>query len=211
MRKWVELVFNRPVTRHDANRLMNLNPTAPRLQRLAQIFEDPSKWLNPYPDDSIDQAFWQLSYKSISWAIRDESIDLSLRLRFISSFEPLFRDFFAAHCQPVLGWRSEAGNPLNSSCYMWFDICCRRVSLDVFKSNPVDSALIESMRSILAIDHVACQESAIHGLGHFYKDCPVSEERDIIESVIDAYIGRNPRLREELRLYADHARVGRML
>jgi len=43
---------------------------------------------------------------------------------------------------------------------MWWDFDC-------WYSTP-DSALLATMRSILAIDHVACQESALHGLGHWH-------------------------------------------
>ncbi len=178
---------------------------AATLQRLTEVFECASTLLGHYEDESLDQAFWDLS-STVLVSVRDESIEWAVRERFIRSFEPLFREFFAVRCRPVLGHLSEEGSPLNSACYMWFDFDCWRFTIDPLDGNPVDSAFLASMRAILAIDHVACEESALHGLGHWHHDHPVE-----VESIIDEFLACGPRLREDLREYACSARAGCVL
>ena len=179
---------------------MSLNWLCQKWGQVQEVFEHPATLLAPYPDESINQALWDVSCNAFD-ALTDAHIEWSARRRFIDSFEPLYRDLFAAHCQPVLGHRSEAGSALNSSCYMWWDL------LWYHEHDPrTDDACLESMRSILAIDHVACQEGALHGLGHWHQRHSAE-----VEGIIDEYLQRNPRLCEELRKYAGSARAGRVL
>lgn len=88
----------------------------------------------------------------------------------------------------------------------WFDFDCWRFTIDPPTGNPVDSAFLASMRAILAIDHVACQESALHGLGHWHHDHPAA-----VEGIIDEFLERKSSFRGELREYADSARAGCVL
>lgn len=64
--------------------------------------------------------------------------------------------------------------------------------------------VVEVMRSILAIDHVACQESALHGLGHGHH----REQAAAVERIVDEFLEREGNLRPELRKYAQAARIG---
>jgi hypothetical protein len=61
------------------------------------------------------------------------------------------------------------------------------------------------LRSILAIDHSACQESALHGLGH---RCEIGRDNPEVEAIIDDFLKRKLDLRPELRQYALSARRG---
>jgi hypothetical protein len=129
----------------------------------------------------------------------DNTIEWALRQRVISSFENLFREFFAVRCKPVLGHLSEEGSPLNMACYMCWEFDC-------WHSTP-SPALLPVMRSTLAIDHVARQESALHGLGHWYH----RGQAAAVQSIIGEFLGREPHLRAELREYARSARIGYVL
>ena len=172
------------------------------LLRLTEVFENPTTVLKPYSDEVLSQAFWDLSNDAFP-AVYDMAIDWTIRHRFIRSFEILFRDLFAARCTPTLG--SERGSALNSACYMWWDFGCWSPATDPLTRNPYDSAFLASMRSILAIDHVACQESALHGLGHWHH-----VQSAAVESIIDEFLKSQPQLSEPLRKYADAARCGRV-
>ena len=66
----------------------------------------------------------------------------------------------------------------------------------------VDDAVLRSLAAILAQDALACQESALHGLGHWQS---VHPER--VAAEIDACL-RAGRLRGELAGYASAARGG---
>ena len=59
---------------------------------------------------------------------------------------------------------------------------------------------------ILRLQSVACQESALHGLGHWAVDY-----NTIVRPIIDGYLSDNRALRPELRAYAEGARVGGVL
>ena len=106
------------------------------------------------------------------------------------------------NCEPVLGHLNEGG-ALNGACYMWWDFDCWCATPDPLTRNPYDVAFLASMTAILEIDHAACQESALHGLGHWHNAHP-----DEVESIIDKYLQRNESLRAELREYALDARQG---
>jgi hypothetical protein len=58
----------------------------------------------------------------------------------------------------------------------------------------------------LAISHLACQESALHGLGHWKRAHP---ER--VQAIIDAFLAKERGLPDVLRHYAKQARAGHVL
>jgi len=62
------------------------------------------------------------------------------------------------------------------------------------------------MADILTIDRVACQESALHGLGHWQRRWPTEVAR-----IIDEFLARNANARAELLAYARSARGGCVL
>jgi hypothetical protein len=173
--------------------------------KLAGIFEDPAPLLNRYDDGQLGQAFWDLGYTTFA-GVYEGSIEWELRHRLIRSFETLFRDLFTARCAPVLGHLSETQNRLSVVCYMWWDFDCWCAMPDPLTRNPYDSALFASMKAILAIDHVACQESALHGLGHWQH-----AHKSEVEAIIDEFLQRSPDIREDLRHYAYNAHRGYVL
>jgi hypothetical protein len=169
------------------------------LARLAEVFENAAILLNPYQDVTLNQVFWDLPATAFL-GLKNENISWPIRHRLIESFEPLFRDFFAARCKPVLGHLSEEGTPLNSACYMWWDFDCWVATKHPLPQNPMDSTFLASMRSILRIGHAACQESALHGLGHWHWAHAAA-----VEEIIDEFLNREP---GRLRDYAMAARCG---
>lgn len=201
MKEWLDRLFGGS-TEMSNDRLIELDdfcgPDQVTLLRLADVFENSSFLLAPYSDVTLDRAFWDLG-SNVFAALGDKSIDWALRQRVIKSFEFLFRDLFAVRCWPVLGHLSEESGPLNSACYMWWDFDC-------WHSTP-SSPLLAVMRSTLAIDHVACQESALHGLGHWY----YRQHRKEAEGIIEEFLERGQNLRIELRQYAHAARTGNVL
>jgi hypothetical protein len=201
MKAWMDRLFGETANT-GAARLVELDefcgPDLITLQRLATLFENCAAWLAPYSDERLNRAFWDLS-GNVLFVLGDDSIEWALRQRVISSFEILFREFFAVRCRPVLGHLSEAGSPLNLACYMWWDFDC-------WYATP-GSALLAVMRSSLAIGHVACQESALHGLGHWYH----RGQAEAVRSIIDEFLEREPHIRAELREYASSARSGCVL
>jgi hypothetical protein len=180
-------------------------PDRATLLRLAEVFEDSVPSLNRYSDAQIGQAFWDLG-SNVFGGLYDGRIDWEVRQRLIRSIEALFRGLFAARCSPVLGHLSETRNPLSIACYMWWDFDCWCAMPDPLTRNPYDAAFLASMKAILAIDHVACQESALHGLGHWQH-----AHKSEVAVIIDEFLQRSPHIRKELRQYAYDARRGHVL
>jgi hypothetical protein len=198
MQAWLDRLFGE-TDKDGVDRLMELDEFCPpdniTFQRLAEVFENPAVSLAAYADHRIAQAFWDLS-SNVFGDLGRPPDDWDLHMRVFNSFEVLFREFFAVRCEPALGHTSEGG-ALNTICYMWWD-------LDCWYSIP-DSNFLPMLRTILAIDHVACQESALHGLGH---ECKILEANPEIEAIIDDFLRRKPNLSPELREYALSARTG---
>jgi hypothetical protein len=67
-------------------------------------------------------------------------------------------------------------------------------------------AALETMTAILKFDSLACQESALHGLGHWYKIFPQP-----IERLVDEFLLLHANARPELLSYARSARCGCVL
>lgn len=198
MKLWCDRLFGE-TDKDGADRLMELDefcgPDPTTFRRLAEVFEQPIASLAPYSEHRIAQALWDLG-SGVLVNFGEPPADLELHMRVFDSFEVLFREFFAERCEPALGHMNEGG-ALNLICYMWWDTDC-------WASIP-DSRMLPMLRSILAIDHSACQESALHGLGH---RCEIGRDNPEVEAIIDDFLKRKLDLRPELRQYALSARRG---
>lgn len=107
---------------------------------------------------------------------------------------------FQRRCEARLSHLVVGGsqNPLNTTCHMWWDL---------FPSwgtprRDIDDAALAAMISILELDSLACQESALHGLGHWQPAYP-----DRVGAAIEGLL-RSSRHRDELRAYAAAAQRG---
>ncbi|HUK18234.1 MAG TPA: hypothetical protein VLW65_17530 [Bryobacteraceae bacterium] len=203
--EWVDRIFGEadPANYERFRRFDGIcGPNEVTLLRLIEVFERPSVTLSRYSDQFLDQAVWDLSTQAFH-AVYDPAIDWIVSARFIRSFKTLFRELYAARCRPVLGHCGEKGSPLNMSCYMWWDFDCWSPAPDPLSHNPHDSVLLESMRSILSIPHIACKESALHGLGHWHQ-----AQSATVDAILDSFLASEHDLPEGLREYALNARRG---
>jgi hypothetical protein len=70
----------------------------------------------------------------------------------------------------------------------------------------LQAAALETMAAILKFDSIACQESALHGLGHWHSAFP-----EQVESLIDTFIATHANAPPALLTYARSARCGCVL
>jgi len=201
---WVGSVFDHQAVKPE------WPPSAPVLQIMADLFEHSEAPLRRFSDEQLNQGFWSLCQGGGPMqALEDERISWELRLRAIRSFVPLFRDLFATRCDRHLSHLDRTVQaelcPLNSACYMWWDFDCWVAKPSDAAHRRVDAAFLDAMREILKIGHEACQESALHGLGHWHHAYPAETAR-IIEEFLAA-----GELREELLRYAQNAQRGCVL
>jgi hypothetical protein len=216
---WLDWVFNHPVAEpewyQDENAKLWVMSPVITLDYITRLFEATPACLRSFSDAQASQGLWflasSMSFDGLS-QLYSESVLRSQRQRCINSMYALFKDFFAVHCSERslhADKRIETPdvNPLNVTCFMWWDFLAHfadgtegRVGIDM------DHEMLLTMERILQLDHEACIESALHGLGHWQRLCPVEAA-----TIIDRFLASNPDLHQELRTYALNAQAGHVL
>lgn len=183
---------------------------AESVRHLTRLFEDPEPALAYFADSQIAQGLHYLidpGASNHSHAAFDRAVPLAERLRCLSAIHNLFARIFAPRCAPVLSHLDEPGAvPLNGVCYMWWDIFPDGVTPQEQGHADINRAVLDTMQRSLALDSIACQEGALHGLGHARRYDPGA-----VEAVIDAYLKSKPDLNPKLAAYARAARSGCVL
>lgn len=130
-----------------------------------------------------------------------------LRLEFMESVKLLYREGFNRYCAHFFGHLDdgpEPSRPMNSGCYMLWDmdgIECPAMSGD----RPMVAASLNTLQFALTLSNPACQESALHELGHL-----AFRYRLDAEPVIRDYLSSR-RPEEPLKSYAERAANGYVL
>ena len=174
---------------------------------LTRLFDNPEPSLDRFVDNQVGRGFHYLVDNSISnhcVALSDNGIPIDQRVKCIYAMLSLFIRIFEPRCLPILSHLDEPrGNSLNGVCYMWWDVMPLAAMSKPRNPDPIHDACLAVMRSTLALPNPACQESALHGLGHWADVYP-----EFTAATIDAYLAANPKLRPELVGYAKAARSG---
>lgn len=207
---WVRHMFDHPVTESawywdmDADRA-DL-PADLVVAYATTLFEQSGALLDAYTNAQANQGLYFLIHEGDSplCALTDSSIAIEERVRFIHSIVALFEQCFAPRCTPHLLDVDEPGaGALNPVCYMWWDIFPLYADSEKAALREIDAACLSVMETTLQLPSIACQESALHGLGHWGLEYP---ER--CRTVVSAFILQHPNLRAELRAYAERAKEG---
>jgi hypothetical protein len=108
----------------------------------------------------------------------------------------------AERCSQHLSYLDEPGaNPLNASCYMWWDMMPIYGRPDEPDRAEFDDTALAVLQRLLAIPHDACRESALHGLC----DWKVHYRPHVIK-IVDEFLRHTVNLRPELVIYARRVR-----
>jgi hypothetical protein len=179
---------------------------------MTALFEAPEQHLHRFSDAQLNQGLWFVASNSCSehfFAFTDTALPEDQRLRGVSSIGALFARLFARRCSQHLSHLGEPGaGALNGICYMLWDVAPLPRFHDHATLEAVNLAAIEVMEGCLKLDHDACRESALHGMGEVHWFRPI---RPRIQRAIDAFLANAPGLRPELVDYALNARSGRVL
>jgi hypothetical protein len=129
--RWVQHVFDHPLPEQgrkqwhfglDAEQWDPLADPALTVEYLTMLFTNIDTLIVPYTDGQIDQGIYYLINSSCSnhvFALVQKSVSLDLRIDCVHAFYDVYDKLYAKRCTPALGHLSEAGNPLNHTCYMW--------------------------------------------------------------------------------------------
>lgn len=174
---------------------------------LTRLLEHPEPLVELFADSQIGQGLHYLVDNGAGAYCRfltDETVLIEARTACIESMSTLFARLFQPRCAPVLSHLDEpGGSELNRVCYMWWDIMPIGATRASPRSDPIQDGCLSEMHEILLLPNPACQESALHGLGHWARAYP-----EFTAATIDAYLAANPNLRPELVRYAQAARSG---
>ena len=210
---WVNYLFDQPVTEDG----WVWTPGTPgwedppvRIATLvAETFEDAGRLLARFTDAQLDQGLRFLISMTGSeylYLLNDLTVPLPGRLRVLRSFVPLFEQIMARRCPARYeDLRKPGASPLNGICFMWWDI----LPISAEPENPAyaefDAEVLRVLRSLLAIPHDACRESALHGLGEWADQYP------LIAEIIDDFLRSTPNLHPALVAYAERAKTGAIM
>ncbi|ASY65463.1 hypothetical protein SJ05684_b44810 (plasmid) [Sinorhizobium sojae CCBAU 05684] len=180
------------------------------IEYFTKLFSTTEQSLSGFSDAQIAQGLTYLLNTSASgdngW-FYSQCTAFEERLRCVAAIEHIFTDLFAPRCATVLGHIGEPGTkPLNMVCYMWWDVFPCLALPDDPNCDNLHRAAIEVMHRTLQLGSVACQEAALHGLGHWARDRP-----DDVGPVVDAFLADGRARRAALTSYAHAARCGCIL
>lgn len=177
---------------------------------LTRLFEDPESALQGFADSQIAQGLTYLVNTSASGDNRwlcSTDVPIKDRVRCINSVAILFEKLFEPRCAPSLSHLSEAdAGTLNCVCYMWWDVFPSLALAGDPDLPTLHDCALNVMERTLRLDSIACQESALHGLGHWHRDCG-EQVTQIIDRFCESHSGADPRI----LAYARSARCGCVL
>jgi hypothetical protein len=178
-----------------------------RLKLVLRVFRDSGRLRGRFGDERMAIGLQNLVSSNSSeelTLLQDAAVDERLRLEVIAAMKTVFKECFLPRCTPHLLHLDEKGyNPLNTTCYMWWEHVPLFGEPGVPERRRVDDAAIEVMKETLELPSAAVQEAALHGLGHW-----APEYRAEVERIIDGYLLRGDIPRPELIAYAKKARTG---
>jgi hypothetical protein len=172
---------------------------------LTRLFEHPELALRWYSEGQIAQGLTYLVNTSASgdngW-LYSTDVPIKDRIRCVDAVASLFAQLFLPRCTALLSHLSETeAGSLNGVCYMWWDgFPCIALAGDPNLPTMQEAAL-RTMARILGLKSLACQESALHGLGHW--QC--KDDRQV-SAIIDYFLKSNPNIDTRLLSYAQSAR-----
>jgi hypothetical protein len=210
---WIAEMFDHPVTKDGrwwADDLPEAEPLPPEIaiERLRRLCEESDSWPAAFSDAQLGQGLWHVfDYCAGEPSpLTDPSVDITLRVRCIAAIERLYSKLFAKQCTEELGHLQRPGGPdwsLDGTCYMLWDIAALHDPWTTEPEPEIAEVCLRVLRAILTLPNAACQESALHGLGHWHRRQP-----EHVAKIIDEFVAAHSSLSPALLKYANHARAG---
>jgi hypothetical protein len=181
-------------------------PAAQELEYLTRLFSDPVGVLEGLSDEEISVGMWSVldsGGAATALALNEAALPLDARIACVHQIRILYRDLFMPRCAERLGHLSEQGGRLEMICYMCWDVACFGGPAGQREGNLFEDAVLDVLEDTLYLEHAACQESAVHGLGH-----RVGRHPDRAPAILDRWLRTGPIRDARLRPYAEGARTG---
>lgn len=208
--EWIKFNFDRPVTDPqwywdidsdywDGTPVITVDYLTRTFQNAAAIFQ-------PYTNAQLKQGLWWLASDSqYMFAVLDEAVPWPDRRRCLGSMYQLFVQCLLPRCLPEhlshLDVDVEEGSPLNTLCYMWWDllpIYGHPAAAPGSSEAETDKVCMGVMARILRLGSDACRQSAIHGLG-----CWGGYYPEAVTGIVGEFLSTHQGLSPALREYAE--------
>jgi len=201
--EWLKCVFERQDDKECLFDSLTIN------NYLLRLCQESQNLYPKYSFEQLDKGTW-FAFGVVSgyWhdAI-DKNVPDEKRVNLYQSLFTYYENVFQKYCTHFYGhqdWGPEKPNPLNSSCYMFWDMDtkeCPAYKGDVLLTNEIFNLL----ERILDIESPACQESALHGLGHL-----IDDHKERATSIIERYLKNEKPKTKDLEKYAKECVIGLM-
>lgn len=206
--QWLDETFGRAVNGETYPQFVSRDewpaPVADHLALdfLTRLFTEPASALLYYSDGQIAAGLWELG-PGDAHCIYNSDIGIEERLRLVGSVATFFRKFFDPRCvQALSNAAAEHVSPLNTICYMWWEVISWGWVRDDPDADRIVAADLDVMEAVLKLPNPACREAALHGLGH------LAGRNGRALEIIDSFIARARGADPELLAYARAARGG---
>lgn len=181
-------------------------PPAQELSHLTRLFRDPVAALEGLDDEEIGVGLWSVldsGGAGTALALNDATLPLADRTACVRLIPTLYRELFVPRCAERLGHLSEQGGRLEMICYMFWDVASFGGPPGEREGNLFEDAVLDVLEDTLYLEHAACQESAVHGLGH-----RIGRHPERAPAILDRWLKAGPVRDPRLRPYAEAARTG---
>jgi hypothetical protein len=181
-------------------------PPAQDLEHLTRLFSDPVGALEGLSDEEIGVGLWSVldsGGAGTALALNDAALPLDARIACVQEIRTVYRELFVPGCAERLGHLSEQAGRLEMICYMFWDVACFGGPPGEREGNLFEDAVLDVLEDTLSLEHAACQESALHGLGH-----RIGRHPERAPAVLDRWLRTGPIRDPRLRPYAAAARAG---
>jgi hypothetical protein len=160
--------------------------------------------LPAFTDEQLNQELWYpVSGRDFMYLLVDETLPEDARLTCLRAMSKLFADLFNGRCTNASAQGSNiAGmSALNDVCFMWRDVIPIHPMFGAARVR-LEATIIDVLESILKLNSIASQESALQGLGH----C-ANGPAEQVEQIVADYLAKTPS-DSVLRAYAACAAKG---
>ena len=171
-------------------------PPAEALAHLTRLLADPVAALGGLSDEEIGIGLWSVldsGGTGTVLALNEDGLPLAERIACIRLIPGLYRELFVPRCQERLGHLNEQGGRLEMICYMFWDVAAFGGPPGTREGNLLEDAVLDVLEEVIRLPHAACQESAIHGLGHRVGRHP-ERAPAVLERWLRLDLARDPRL-----------------
>jgi hypothetical protein len=171
-------------------------PLAEALAHLTRLLADPVAALEGLTDEEIGIGLWSIldsGGTGTVLALNEEALPLDERIACVRLMPGLYRELFVPRCEERLGHLSEQGGRLEMICYMFWDVAAFGGPPGTREGNLLEDAVLDVLEDVIRLPHAACQESAIHGLGHRVGRHP-ERAPAVLERWLRLDLARDPRL-----------------